>query len=465
MNMLRDSLIFCSTIHYMASIGDLREIKQLLGRGEDINSRLDFVPDRGSFMRQLTPLMIAAGSIDATVETLKFLIENGANTSAKSAGNVTAAWYAASHGGNSHFFKNDECINQEYANKLLYLLEQGLDPWECSKNGRSLISNACRSGNIYCINLLIKKGVEPISSQYIQELYPFQIPLFCAVESNSLPCLKTIIDREIDINIKDRLNRNALFYASNLEIIKTLIGNGINLNLVDTYGDDILQSILTESISENTKIEICQYLVKCGLSIDYFISDKFSRLTSLAYNLETDNIKLLLSIGANPYLVGEDRRTPLHASCWEYDGLPEFQGKNQKMKELIELFIKTGININSLDIHENTPLHIAVTGNGGSATAISTLIGHGADPNITNNDGATSLMLASSEAELECIQVLLNSGASDKIKDKQGNNAIDYAYDYYIHLINEKHPFLGNYNSRKNALKRVKDCLKYLKSF
>jgi ankyrin repeat protein len=464
--MATSNLFLKSSLHRAVHIGDLEELKKLLTQGEDINSRFDLTSEQGSFACQLTPLMIAAGSGDgATVETLQFLVENGADIYAKSAGDTTAAWYAASHGNISRFFNTNIRKSKDYANKLFYLLEQGLDPWECANNGRSLISEACRLGDIHCISLLLEKGVKPISNSHIEELNSFQIPLFCAVESNFLPCVEMIINTGVYINIKDRLNRNALFYASSLEIAQILIEHEVNLNLVDIYRDDAFQSILTEHFSENTRFKICRYMLEHGLSVDRLNFNGCSRLVSLAYELEIDNIKFLLSVGANPHLIQDDHSTPLHASCWEYDGSPELQGKNQIMKDLIELFLKIGININSIDIDGNTPLHIAVSGNGGSVTAVSTLLSYGADPNIANNEGATPLMLASFDAEFECIQVLLSSGANYKIKDKQELSALDYACEYYIHLVNEKRSFLGNYDSKEYALERVQKCINVLSNF
>lgn len=83
-------------IHCAARLGDLAELGRLLAQGVDINTRADIEYDRGPSLRGLTPLMVAARSDDgATVETLRWLIEHGADPRVRSEGGVTAAWYAA----------------------------------------------------------------------------------------------------------------------------------------------------------------------------------------------------------------------------------------------------------------------------------------------------------------------------------------------------------------------------------
>ena len=67
-------------IHRAARLGDLVELGRPLAAGEDVDSRADLEYDYGPFLRQLTPLMVAARSDDgATAETLRWLLGHGAD--------------------------------------------------------------------------------------------------------------------------------------------------------------------------------------------------------------------------------------------------------------------------------------------------------------------------------------------------------------------------------------------------
>jgi ankyrin repeat protein len=87
-------------MHRAARHGDLCELESLVESGADVNVMADLEFDNGPHLKGLTALMVAARSIDgATTETLRWLVEHGADIHARSAGGNTAAWYAAGHGG------------------------------------------------------------------------------------------------------------------------------------------------------------------------------------------------------------------------------------------------------------------------------------------------------------------------------------------------------------------------------
>src|SRR5437899_2410910 len=97
-------------IHRAARFGDAAALDRCLAAGADINARADLEVDNGSHLRKLTPLMVAARSVDgATVETLRWLLGHGAELRARSEGGETAAWYAAGKGGRWGFHEWRHC--------------------------------------------------------------------------------------------------------------------------------------------------------------------------------------------------------------------------------------------------------------------------------------------------------------------------------------------------------------------
>jgi len=55
------------------------------------------------------------------------------------------------------------------------------------------------------------------------------------------------------------------------------------------------------------------------------------------------------------------------------------------------------------------------------------MISYGADVNVQNGMGATSLIYSATFKQLEIAHLLLNSGAKREMKDARGNTALDHA--------------------------------------
>ena len=73
-----------------------------------------------------------------------------------------------------------------------------------------------------------------------------------------------------------------------------------------------------------------------------------------------------------------------------------------------------------------TPLMIACAYYSGKSIC-GMLINKGADVNAIANDGVTPLMLASLNAKLDVVELLLKKGAKNSTKDATGKTALDYA--------------------------------------
>ena len=156
--MIDPQALLKSPMHHAASTGDVAELGRLLALGADINAPMDLAEDYGLFYKGLTPLMIAACSdLGATVETIGWLIDQGADISIQSAGGVTAAWYAAGKG--IVMKQIDDIAISDQAERLRIFLSAGLDPNETSANGRSLLTEACIAGAPTRVALLLEQGV------------------------------------------------------------------------------------------------------------------------------------------------------------------------------------------------------------------------------------------------------------------------------------------------------------------
>jgi hypothetical protein len=115
-----------------AGDGDLEQVKELISKGTDVNSR-DVL---GS-----TALMFAA--LGGNLEILKLLVEKKADVNAKNDDGVTALMYASAQG---------------YLPVVEFLIEKGADVNTADKDGKSALSYAKSDGRERVGKFLVSKG-------------------------------------------------------------------------------------------------------------------------------------------------------------------------------------------------------------------------------------------------------------------------------------------------------------------
>jgi ankyrin repeat protein len=461
-----------SPIHRSAFFGDRAGLEYLVELGVDVNSCISLSQEQNLFLQELTPLMLAAWSTaGATVETLHWLIQHGANPHTKSAAQVTAAWYAIA---NPSWWNDPEHRNKnDRLNRLEYLLSLGISPLEHAWNNSTLLTEACRTGSSDCVSLLLKSGMSanPVDNNN-ESFSSDQIPLFSAASSGSTLCVSSLLQAGADIHVRDHWNRTALMYAKSAEVVQILLEAGIDLYTTQKIDDefctslDALDFILEDLFSnelgivERSKIALC--LISAGLDIDRKNNFYNTRLYTAAFNTNEFAVDFLIKNGANPHLKSSDGASPLHGVCWGSDKpyYPDWQPSQGKIR-IIEKLLESEIDIDIVDDHGYSPIHEAVFGDGGNLTALKTLLQHDANPNTVTHKKISPLMLAAMEGELECMQTLLAASADLTMADFQELTAADYAIEYYEKLLEE-----GNARhdgSLEYLIQRALECIWLLK--
>lgn len=87
-------------------------------------------------------------------------------------------------------------------------------------------------------------------------------------------------------------------------------------------------------------------------------------------------------------------------------------------KDLAELFMKLGSNVNSKDYQQQTPLHLAAWS--GCQEIANDLIRHGSDVNARDDSQQTPLHLAALNGHRKVLQVLLQHGSDVNAKQRFG---------------------------------------------
>lgn len=90
-------------------------------------------------------------------------------------------------------------------------------------------------------------------------------------------------------------------------------------------------------------------------------------------------------------------------------------------KFAVEMLVSKGCNVNELDLKGRSVLSLA------PAAMVRYLVSHGADVDLLEGDGSTSLMVAAKEGDIDKVSALLQCGADPNIQDNEGYTAVMWA--------------------------------------
>lgn len=235
-------------------------VKLLLDKGADVNA---------ANFKSWTPLMSAAN--EGYLATVNLLLNNGADINAKSATNQTALDYVLPI--DNHWRHNGE-TESEYYERLEELKE----------TKQLLLQHYAEKG---ADKELVKKIKDDAYSKKL-ELF------FNSIKNNDLEQLKTLIKNGIDVNVGDKDNDTALIKATwygNVDIIKFLIESGANVNLSNNDGETPLMNA-----AENADINVVKILLNKGADVNAKDNDDETAL--IKANGHTEIAELLKAYGA-----------------------------------------------------------------------------------------------------------------------------------------------------------------------
>ncbi|KAF2893325.1 hypothetical protein ILUMI_12849 [Ignelater luminosus] len=260
-----------------------------------------------------------------------------------------------------------------------------------------------------------------LSQQPSLETYS-KLNLCYEVTFGSIENLERSLEINDKANMKDANGYAPIHYAAlygKLEEIDLLLFKGANVNITGVYGELPLHcSIMGGSFGIFRRL----------LNKDNINANDTSRNTPLHYAVmfkRLEMIDLLLLRGADVNVENLRKSTPLHliahgsnrkfpyfSAC-----IPEHViGTEDKVSEMLDLFISKGININIKNVSGETPLHhSALCGN---TEIVCKLISRGADVNAADKIGNTSLHWALHDYPyhmascLDIINVLLSNSAN-----------------------------------------------------
>lgn len=233
--------------------------------------------------------------------------------------------------------------------------------------------------------------------------------------------IKILLDRGIDINIKDNKGYSALSYAiinQQTDIMKILIENGISVNQTNSTGQTPIQLIL-RNFPENRYniINMIDILIKNGVDINtedgnadtplmYMVKDR-SRDIVYIHGIYLIIIDYLVKNGADVTREHDHGYTPLEIAI------------NCCSVDTVEILLNH-IKIN--DVHFGLE-HII-----NNIPMIDLLVKHGFNIDKQDKNGNTLLIVACLKYKIDTLKYLIQSGANLNIKDKNNNTAFKYRH-------------------------------------
>lgn len=223
---------------------------------------------------------------------------------------------------------------------------------------------------------------------------------------NAIETTKILINQRC--NVTDTVLHCAV-QANSVECIKYLLNIGINPNTLDANGNTPLHLAADKGYTECLKLLLARSIQTINQK------SKFKQSTALhmaAENGYTECVQILLRAGSSHSVVNDKNQTALHLAA------------KAQCAESVEILLQLGAEVNALDIDKRTALHSAVCKAFLSFHVVEVLVKWGANVNIKDRYGFTPLYLAADNELSQCVDFLIIKGADISSRTVSGMSAL-----------------------------------------
>ena len=416
-------------------------VKLLIAHGADVNIKCKYY----------TPLV--AATLAGDIETIKFLLQQGADVGAVSPLYNEPAILSACRQGSVDSVKLLRSYGAELSTKtaqalviasmdghldlVKWLLEFGAKVDAPVKVGQKLstpLRGACDNGHINIAQHLLTVGA------VIQPFLLAELSHKC-----SLDILKLLVKHGASVNAVCNAGRGPLHIACchfRVDVVAWLLESGADVNVLDNGGKDALSlvSIGTEwyAPSDVKEAEIFKLLLQYGAGHTTDTTDVLNRAISCAY---FEVLDILLSRRAP----GSETKTlsgHLYNACssplvstvlLKYGATiaEAEEGRDDRCLriavysnsiEAVTLLLDNGADVNDAGPSLNTPLMCACSE--GRLKLARLLLARGADVDAVDGVGDTALLLVCDSGKVEILKMLLTKGADVNKADNEGNTPL-----------------------------------------
>ncbi|XP_072851404.2 poly [ADP-ribose] polymerase tankyrase-2 isoform X2 [Pogona vitticeps] len=467
--------------------GDVERVKRLV-RPENVNGR-------DTAGRKSSPLHFAAGF--GRRDVVEYLLQSGANVHARDDGGLIPLHNACSfghaevvnlllrHGADPNARDNwsytplHEAAIKGKIDVCIVLLQHGADPTIRNTDGRTALDLADPSAKAvltgeYKKDELLESARSGNEEKLMALLTPLNVnchasdgrkstPLHLAAGYNRVKIVQLLLQHGADVHAKDKGDlvplHNACSYG-HYEVTELLVKHGACVNAMDLWQFTPLH----EAASKN-RVEVCSLLLSYGAdptllnchnksTIDLAPTPQLKErlayefkghsLLQAARESDVARVKKHLSLEIVNFRHPQTHETALH--CAAASPYP-------KRKQVCELLLRKGANINEKTKDFLTPLHVA--SEKAHNDVIEIVVKHEAKVNALDNLGQTSLHRAAHCGHLQTCRLLLSSGCDPSIVSLQGFTASQMGNESIQQLLQEGVP-LGNSEADRQLLEAAK---------
>uniref|UniRef100_A0A674C330 Poly [ADP-ribose] polymerase n=1 Tax=Salmo trutta TaxID=8032 RepID=A0A674C330_SALTR len=422
-------------LHFAAGFGRKDVVEHLLQTGANVHAR-----DDGG----LIPLHNACSFGHAEVVSL--LLCQGADPNARDNWNYTPLHEAAIKG------KIDVCI---------VLLQHGADPNIRNTDGKSALdladpsAKAVLTGEFHTTTPFQSGNEEKLMAL----LTPLNVnchasdgrkstPLHLAAGYNRVRIVQLLLQHGADVHAKDKGGlvplHNACSYG-HFEVTELLLKHGACVNAMDLWQFTPLH----EAASKN-RVEVCSLLLSHGAdpnllnchsksAVDLAPTPELKeRLTyefkghsllQAAREADMAKVKKTLALEIISFKHPQTNETALHCAV---------ASPHPKRKQVTELLLRKGANVNEKNKDFMTTLHVAAER--AHNDILEVLQKHGAKVNAVDTLGQTALHRAALAGHIQTCRLLLSYGADPAIVSLQGFTASQMGNEAVQQILNENIP-------------------------
>jgi len=251
--------------------------------------------------------------------------------------------------------------------------------------GETPLHVAVQYGHAKVVEFLVAKGVDVnVISGELQNLHT---PLHDAASKGYTEIAEFLVSKGADIEARNKLGRTPLDLAvmwGRMQTVETLIANRADIHTEDNSGTPLLYTAL-QALPGGPK--------PAGRKAYGHLD--LSTLGERKYRKEI--IELLITKGADVNAKTPEVLTPLHCAA------------SHGQAEVAELLLAKGADVNAINSQGASPLHTA--SHYGKTEVAELLLRHGADINSKAKKGWTPLHIAAQEGKIEVAELLLAKGA------------------------------------------------------
>jgi len=297
-----------------------------------------------------------------------------------------------------------EAVQNQNMNEINFLIENGANANFVNKDGENSISEAIQLPNKKLAISLMNKGMGKIKVGQEKNTLAH-----IAANNEQIDILKELHHFKVDMDAKNEMGHSVIYSAletRNQEIMDYLINDiKVNLQDVDNDSNNIVQVALLQQLNDAVL---------------------FKKLLNLAIDFNSENNQ-----GQNTY---------------EMAILTE-------NKEMVQLFIDKGLNVNQVDKLGNNALHVLLQHKKGNVSFLTELIKKGTDVNGLNGQGQSPLYVGIVNGDQKMVEGLINNKVNIDSVNSNGDSAQDVAEKYnksFVELF-ERGKFIIKYDTQKNV--------------